>query len=164
MTELAPWEGPDEMLKGKHEELPIGRLGTPDAVKDFVLAGNAHLTLVSEKTGTRYTFKVSSPKGKTSPHFVSVLYGDDNSGDYVFFGTIFDQGEFRHGRRSVLQPDDKRVRGWRFMWSTILTNRMPADMEIWHEGRCGRCGRMLTVPESIERGIGPECANKMGAM
>jgi hypothetical protein len=30
-------------------------------------------------------------------------------------------------------------------------------LEVWHEGRCGRCGRALTVPESVERGIGPEC-------
>jgi hypothetical protein len=33
-------------------------------------------------------------------------------------------------------------------------------LEVWHEGRCGRCGRRLTVPESIESGLGPECATK----
>ena len=31
-------------------------------------------------------------------------------------------------------------------------------LEVWHEGRCGRCNRALTVPESIASGIGPECA------
>lgn len=29
-------------------------------------------------------------------------------------------------------------------------------------GRCGMCRRTLTVPESIERGIGPVCAAKAG--
>lgn len=29
-------------------------------------------------------------------------------------------------------------------------------------GHCGHCGRTLTNPESIERGIGPVCAGKMG--
>ena len=29
-------------------------------------------------------------------------------------------------------------------------------------GRCGICGRELTVPESIEMGIGPVCAEKIG--
>lgn len=29
-------------------------------------------------------------------------------------------------------------------------------------GRCGICGRTLTDPESIERGIGPICAEKVG--
>lgn len=31
-------------------------------------------------------------------------------------------------------------------------------VEVWHEGSCGRCGRKLTVPSSIETGLGPECA------
>lgn len=34
------------------------------------------------------------------------------------------------------------------------------ECEVWHEGRCGRCGRKLTVPESIETGIGPDCAKR----
>jgi hypothetical protein len=34
--------------------------------------------------------------------------------------------------------------------------------EVYHEGRCGRCNRKLTVPESIETGLGPECASKLG--
>lgn len=34
---------------------------------------------------------------------------------------------------------------------------IPPSLEVWHEGRCGRCGRALTVPESIASGIGPVC-------
>jgi hypothetical protein len=34
----------------------------------------------------------------------------------------------------------------------------PADMV----GRCGICGRRLTNPESRERGIGPDCAQRAG--
>lgn len=33
--------------------------------------------------------------------------------------------------------------------------------EISEEERCGACGRQLTDPESIARGIGPECFGKM---
>jgi hypothetical protein len=33
-------------------------------------------------------------------------------------------------------------------------------MELWHEGRCGKCGRALTVPESIESGLGPVCESR----
>jgi hypothetical protein len=32
-------------------------------------------------------------------------------------------------------------------------------VEFWHEGKCGRCNRKLTVPSSIESGFGPECIN-----
>jgi hypothetical protein len=143
--------------------LPLGRLTTCDAILEFVLAGNAYLTLRSKKTGTRYTYRVSTPKGKDAPHFVSVLYGADNVEDYVFIGTIFDKKEFRPGRRSAIQETDPRVRAWRWMWSRVRVDALAfEDIEVWHEGRCGRCGRMLTVPESIARGIGPECASKTG--
>jgi hypothetical protein len=40
--------------------------------------------------------------------------------------------------------------------------KMP-NLEIWHEGRCGRCGRKLTVPESIHNGYGPECIHLIGS-
>lgn len=35
-------------------------------------------------------------------------------------------------------------------------------LSYYHEGRCGRCRRKLTVPESIINGIGPVCAAKGG--
>jgi hypothetical protein len=38
-----------------------------------------------------------------------------------------------------------------------LRKFLPECIEIWHEGKCGKCGRQLTVPSSIETGIGPEC-------
>jgi hypothetical protein len=31
---------------------------------------------------------------------------------------------------------------------------------LLEQGRCKRCGARLTDPESIERGIGPDCAKK----
>ena len=61
-----------------------------------------------------------------------------------------------------MQPSGVSVQA--FIW---FLNRIEADkptdgFEFWHEGKCGRCGRKLTVPESIEAGIGPECAGKGG--
>jgi hypothetical protein len=35
-------------------------------------------------------------------------------------------------------------------------------LHYYHEGRCGRCARRLTVPESIVNGLGPVCLEKMG--
>jgi hypothetical protein len=39
----------------------------------------------------------------------------------------------------------------------LIKNNLPNFIEIWHEGRCGKCGRTLTVPDSIANGLGPEC-------
>ena len=38
---------------------------------------------------------------------------------------------------------------------------LPPALEVWHEGRCGRCGRKLTTPQSVETGFGPVCAQNL---
>ena len=55
------------------------------------------------------------------------------------------------------------VRGGHYAKARLAAGSMPANVEINHEGRCGRCGRALTVPESVASGIGPESALKMAA-
>lgn len=45
----------------------------------------------------------------------------------------------------------------------IANDPQAASARYGHEiGACGICGRTLTDPESIERGIGPVCAGKLG--
>jgi hypothetical protein len=46
-----------------------------------------------------------------------------------------------------------------WFWDRLRNGNLPEQVEVHHEGRCGRCGRALTVPESIESGFGPECIN-----
>lgn len=128
--------------------------------KTFALAGNATFTVTSKRTGTRFTFKVRQPS-PTSPHFVSLLSGADNESDYQFLGTIFNGADYRHGKKSRITADAPSAVAFAWVWSHL--DNLPADkVEVHHEGKCCRCGRKLTVPESIESGIGPECAGKMG--
>jgi hypothetical protein len=51
-----------------------------------------------------------------------------------------------------------------WMWWRIVDKGLvlPADIEVWHEGNCRRCRRKLTVPASIELGLGPNCATEVG--
>ena len=52
-----------------------------------------------------------------------------------------------------------------FAWFLASLSRpgteLPEQLEFWHAGRCGRCGRRLTVPASIASGFGPECAGRI---
>ena len=73
-------------------------------------------------------------------------------------GTIFDAEKFVHGRKSRVGEDAPSARAFRWIWSRFVSDKDFAPAEFWHEGRCGRCGRKLTVPASIERGLGPVCA------
>lgn len=130
-----------------------------DAI-EFMLAGNAYMTLRSARTGTRYTFRISQKKG-ARVWFVSTLYGSDNTGDYSYVGMIDDNRHFRVTRKSRFTDESPQVKA--FEWALrhlVEKGEVPDQLEVWHEGRCGKCGRLLTVPESIANGIGPECAKR----
>lgn len=131
----------------------------PDQALTFMLAGKATFTVKSEVTGEHLTFQVRNwKKAKHGTlHFVSVRTGND----YASIGAIRDRNSFSLGKRADLPFDDKRVRGFRYIFEHLQAKRLPPKCEVWHEGQCGRCNRPLTDPESIARGIGPECIKKM---
>jgi hypothetical protein len=140
-----------------------------DIVK-FLEAGNATVTIVSKKSGTRYTFKFSRPKVEASrsrPIWVSILSGQNNDNDYTFAGTIWINAPgyaFNLGRESTIKATAPSM----LLLSWFLKHlnagsdaALTRQAEFWHEGRCGRCGRTLTVPGSIASGFGPECITKV---
>jgi Family of unknown function (DUF6011) len=67
------------------------------------------------------------------------------------------------GQKSRVGREAPSAKAFDWAWRALTKGTMPANLEVWHEGRCGRCGRKLTVPESIARGIGPECAGRMAS-
>ena len=133
-------------------------------VKTYVLAGHATVTISSQRTGARYTYKVSRAKDNDGQPkdlwFVGLLRGPDNEVDYAYLGMI--DGTFKTTAKSKFRNTSTPVRAFAYFWRNVDAGRMPPEVEVRHEGHCGRCGRALTVPESIDRGIGPECAAKMG--
>lgn len=139
------------------------QLTTADSAAAYILAGNAIVTLVSKRTGARFTYKVRKPN-ENSPHFVSLLRGADNTDDYSYIGTIFHGTTFRGTRKSRVRTDSPSYRAFAWAFDRLASGGpMPEDLEVWHEGRCGACGRTLTVPESIASGLGPVCAGKSAA-
>jgi hypothetical protein len=136
-----------------------GQLTSAKHAREFTLAGHAMLTLVSVRTGARFTYRVMKGDADNAPHFVSVLIGPRNTRDYQFLGTIFGGTNYRHGHKSRITVDAASAKAFAWVWARLVRDELPTDVEIWHEGRCGKCGRPLTVPESIASGIGPICAS-----
>ena len=133
-----------------------------DKALSFMLAGKAIFTLRSAKTGTRYTYKVSKPKPKegyenSNVFFVSYLTGTDNNSDYTYLGMIGKEGGFRLTKASRLPATAGPVVAFQYVFNSLTARGEAPGVEIYHEGRCGRCGRRLTVPESVTSGYGPEC-------
>lgn len=141
-------------------------LTDPSAAHEFALAGHATFTIVSRKSGERRTFRaVLAPDPKPAgPWFVSLLTGPDNESDYRYLGVVWRDAK---GTRFVAQAKPgmeaaKEIAGWVFR--ALEAGTLTEQAEFWHEGRCGRCGRLLTDPESIARGIGPVCLEKETAL
>jgi hypothetical protein len=140
------------------------RLHTAVASRDFMLGGNATVTLVSVKTSTRFTYRIRA-NDEGDVFFVSLLSGPDNEADYRYLGRIA-RGVFWAGRKTPkpgdVGPEAPSSLAFRWAWERLAKGVMLDSLEIWHEGRCGRCNRKLTVPSSIASGLGPECAGKVG--
>ena len=125
--------------------------------KVFLMGGNARFTLVSRKSGKRFTYRVK--RKDEGVYFVHILTGSNNETDYNYMGTIFSgRAPYRHGRKSNIKETAPSVVAFNWVWRHLMEGNLNPDVEFWHEGRCCRCARPLTDPVSIERGIGPECA------
>lgn len=128
----------------------------------FALAGNATFTLVSLKTQARYTYRVRQAENNAQMYFVSVLTGPDNTSDYRYLG-FMRRGVYFHGtRKSTIAAEAPSAKAFDWWWRMAVQARETPNLEVHHMGRCGRCNRPLTVPESIRSGYGPECSGKMG--
>lgn len=128
----------------------------------FLLAGNATFTLVSGATGERYTYNVRRAE-ESQRYFVSFLTGPDNTSDYKYLGQIrYPEARFSLTEASKLTEDSLPVKAFAWMFQRLQSSRPLTGAEFWHTGRCGRCGRLLTVPESIANGFGPECVQLVG--
>jgi hypothetical protein len=139
-----------------------GRITDAADAKRFILAGKARVTLKSSKTGARFTYRIGASKDGQI-HFVSLLNGPDNETAYAYFGYIRRGGVYFHGgQKARVKADASSAKAFAWAWRNILSGSLPENLEVWHEGRCGRCGRALTVPESIRTGFGPECATRVG--
>lgn len=172
-----------------------GQVKQPTLLLMHILAGRSILTVKSNKTGERYTFRFSRPdlddhnawvmgnyqerKSKGRPIWVAVYGGP--AGDFTnegnerrnwsLLGTIWpaplDQGPeftYRHSRKSKIGEETFDVRAVKWI-AKHLAHQVDVLLEKadwWHEGVCGRCGRRLTVPESIDTGFGPECKKIVG--
>jgi len=127
---------------------------SPEVIPTAILAGKAIVTLANRHTGNRFTFQIAICEDKPDLFFVSVLSGTDNVHDYHYLGCI--RGAcYAHGRKSRIAETAQSAQVFAWFWKHL--QRLPLHVEVWHEGRCLRCGRVLTVPASLATGLGPEC-------
>lgn len=160
----------NEAVAVEEEQLPEGPKGEvvmqhiPVTLK-MVEAGNCTFTVDNGK-GKHYTYKVIASKPSAQwpvpALFAKLLTGSDNESSYTYMGMIKNHF-FKTTQKSAYTESCVPVLVLKWALEVLRGERsLPAGYSILNEGRCCRCGRKLTHPESILTGIGPECAGKTG--
>lgn len=116
----------------------------------FLFGGKANFSLRSVKTDEFFSYKVKKYHTyyrvySSHGHYLGRLWRNLH-GKVIFF-----PGE---------EPEPINVFSSRLPFHWFICHMEDKQVEFWHEGQCGVCARKLTDPESIKRGIGPECAKK----
>lgn len=156
-------------------EVPAEVLAGPEQVLRALTGGYALVTVRSKETGRHVTLKftgrVKGEDGRwisraSNAGRVGLLDGDvvevrdpDLEYEESYVGRRYrDSGEVRVPRG--VDP----ARGWtaRALFEFALGERpsLADQADVYLATQCCRCGRRLTDPVSVERGIGPECYGK----
>jgi hypothetical protein len=146
----------------------MSTMNTASDVINYIEGGHGSLTIKSLKTGRHFTYRFRAPKGNNNVMFVKFLADGDQ---WIYLGMIATSPDgwvllatkaspakvsnttvFKALEWSLYQLQQDHLNDLVFDWA-----------EFRHDGSCCRCGRTLTTPESIDRGIGPVCAEKAAA-
>lgn len=97
--------------------------------------------------------------GKT---IASYLSGPDNERDFNGFAFVTERGQVALWKKHA-GIDVRWVAAVNIVLNADAAKQLGfAEAYAERSGRCARCGRKLTVPASLHRGYGPDCAAKLG--
>lgn len=119
-------------------------------IKDLLtllIAGNFTFTVKSLRTEQHYTYQVVR----------------NNEYEDMVWNIFPDVGRLvmrdNHIEYDILpgRINENFVKVFTVVFNLMKLNRSHPQMELYSSSKCARCGRKLTTPESLIKGIGPEC-------
>ncbi len=121
----------------------------------FLRAGRASF-LIANPQGERLTVYVKARKDGQI-FYVSIRHANE---PWQFSG-MYDTVSNEVRRTPKAKVDDRTLKIVNWAIKLIVDQRpVPTGYRLEHTGRCGRCNRLLTDPESIRTGLGPECGGR----
>lgn len=162
------------------KEKPVRKKIDQKTVHDFILSGHSILTAFNPETNGHVTFMIDRTKFDDNSYFVKIRGDRDNNmlitpeikknhKNWLYIG-MYEPMSRRQDKFHITR--NSKVDQWsdsflKFKWllaasvKWMLGDKKYPSIEIYHEGYCGRCGRQLTKPESIQLGYGSTCYKKV---
>lgn len=134
----------------------------PIAETNFSGLMTGFYTIVFPAHNTHRTIKIFVGK---YGHFegkilIAKMIGNDNMTSYKAIANISDNGKLCVWKKSGL--DSLQVASLAHALKLIMGDAPTYGREYaMRSSNCWKCNHLLTTPDSIERGIGPECAKKI---
>lgn len=135
-------------------------------LKNFLQGGKASFIIVNTNSNNHLGFKIKFKEIKDkldkSKIVNKLYYVYYKSHSNIYIGFI--DKEFNYFKRKANLEDDFNIKATifdNFFRIVYKLNKLPNDVEVFHTGQCCRCGRELTDPIYMEKGIGKICAEKL---
>lgn len=114
--------------------------------------------------GDYRTFRIHTvrPDATFAPgeRILSILSGPENDASYMGFAFVYSGGFRVWGKMKGTKEPSQYERYAEVLWRLLISDTV-AGYELATSKRCLRCNRLLTTPESLESGYGPECSKHM---
>lgn len=133
----------------------------------FLLAGKSEFTMVSNKTNNRITYKLIKKESKRDKGKYIYWLSTKSGNNYVYDGVVYYDDNnnvfrFSKGKKGNTNSNEINIKAILYVINKLHRGIYDIEVDIYHVGRCGRCGKKLTTPESIITGLGPVCAKLVG--
>lgn len=125
-------------------------------IMEYLFGGMADFTLVQDGC-TRVRYRIKANDNRTC-YFV---YTESRKNkELVYHGHIVSRNLTYHRGNKIPDNEYNKPAIKALGWLLNHHDSLPNIVHVLHNGRCSRCGRKLTDPESLRTGIGPTCRKK----
>lgn len=133
----------------------------PDILINVILSEKNNkggtFTIVSKKTGKHYTYRIA--RKEYNKKWFTHIYVMYDYMDFKHLGVYSSYDNNIYKKKQIVTSESAKAISWLLTKIINKYDKLDENIELYHTGKCVRCGRDLTDPISIENGIGPVCIN-----
>ncbi len=130
---------------------------SPLEIRRYMYAGKAGITMCNTRNGHRILYEILSFRSKPNMWRVMVNTIYVRNKWYYLSCINGNHPERLTNTTSKFKPSDKEWIAFEMLLRHVHTMESISNIEITHNGYCGRCGKRLHDDLSVTRGFGPIC-------